>query len=212
MRRSSFFRDLTRALSWHRRKLAVVAAVAAVLTGITAATPAATPTTIVVVTTAALSGGESIGPGDVASRPLPQDAIPDQAVTDPQSVIGRTLVAPLPIGSVLTGLSVLSGRTVADPGQVLAPIRIDDASVVALLQVGERIDVVSADPQSGKSAVIARNVRVVTLPQQPGSSTLGVASGGADTGSGQLVLLAVDEAEAAALIRAGGNQIGVILH
>ncbi len=127
-------------------------------------------------------------------------------------MIGRTLVAPLPTGSVLTGLSVLSGRTITDPGQVIAPIRIDDASVVALLQVGERIDVVSADPQSGKSAVIARNVRVVTLPQQPASGTLGVASGGADTGSGQLVLLAVDEAEAAALIQAGGNQIGVILH
>ncbi len=210
MRRNSFFSDVGRTISWHRRKLAVVAALAAVLSGISAVTPPDPPTTAVVVTAADLVGGVQLGAGDVETRQLPSSAVPQQTVSDPAAVIGRTLVAPLPAGSILTGLSVLADRGLTDPGQVIAPVRISDASVLSLLRVGDRIDIVVSDGQSGKSSILARDVRVVTLPRSEQSSTLGVTSG--DGGDAQLVLLAVTEAEATALTQASEDKIGVILH
>lgn len=212
MRHSSFFSDIGRAISWHRRKLAVVAAVAAIFTGISATTPPAAPTTIVLVARTALVGGAQLGAADVESRAVPDGVLPDQAVTDPHVVLGRTLVAPLSAGSILTTLSVLSDRAIIQPGQVIAPVRISDASVVGLLRVGDRIDVVVSDAQTEKSSIIARNVRVVTLPQAQQTSSLGAAGDGSAGGDSELALLAVTEAEATALTQTTGSQIGVILH
>lgn len=212
MRHSSFFSDIWRAISWHRRKLAVVAAVAAVVTGISAATPPAAPTTTVVVARIGLAGGAQLGATDLEARALPPSAVPDEAVTDPQAVVGRTLLAPLPAGSVLTALSVLSPRAVTRPGEVIAPVRISDASVVGLLRVGDRIDVVVNDGQTQRSSILARNVRVVTLPQARQTSSLGATGADSTNADSQLVLLAVTETQATALTRATGSQIGVILH
>ena len=212
MMHSSFFPDIGRAISWHRRKLAVVAAVAAILTGISAATPPAVPTTTVLVARTALVGGVQLGASDLESRAMPSAVVPDQAVTDQSDVLGRTLVAPLSSGSILTTLSVLSDRGFTQPGQVIAPVRISDASIVGLLRVGDRIDVVVSDAQTEKSSIVARNVRVVTLPQTPQTSSLGAAGNGSADGDSELALLAVTEAEATALTQATGSQIGVILH
>src|SRR5829696_4894258 len=55
--RRRFLRDLRRAVSWHRRKLAIVAAVAAVLSAVAAAAPPASPTVDVVRATTNLASG-----------------------------------------------------------------------------------------------------------------------------------------------------------
>lgn len=212
MRHSSFFSDIGRVISWHRRKLAVVAAIAAILTGISAATPPAVPTTTVLVARTALVGGVQLGAADLESRAVPNTVVPDQAVTDPRAVFGATLVAPLSAGSIVTTLSVLADRAIIQPGQVIAPVRISDASVVGLLRVGDRIDVVVSDAQTEKTSIVARNVRVVTLPQAQQASSLGAAGNGSADGDSELALLAVTEAEATALTQATGSQIGVILH
>lgn len=211
-RRRSLFHDLYhelgRAVSWHRRKLAAVAAVGAVLATVSAALPPDRPSTEVLVTTTALAGGVTLGSTDVTLRRLPEDAVPTGAATDPAAVVGRTLVAPLPANAVLTDLSVLSDRTLADPGLVIAPLRIGDATIAGLLRVGDRVDVVSGATAGSRATVVASDVRVVALPADPGADGLGVTAGG---NGGQLVLVAATPEQAAALVDLG-TDAGVILH
>ena len=80
------------------------------------------------------------------------------------------------------------------PGRVAAPVRIADSGSVGLLRVGDRVDVLAADPQGGAEAVlVAEAAPVVALPDAAEST---LASGG-------LVVLAVDDGTAAALAAAG---------
>ncbi|QGN33615.1 RcpC/CpaB family pilus assembly protein [Microlunatus sp. Gsoil 973] len=208
--RSAGFIGLIRLVSWHRRKLAVIAAMGATAAGITAATPPAPPTVTAVVAARQLTGGRQLSAGDLITRELPSAALPDQAVTEPEVVVGRTLVAPLTRGSVLTGLSVIGGRPTAADGKVIAPVRISDAAVIDLLRIGDRVDIVAADPESGSGArVVARQVRVVTIPRPAGSG------GGLDPGTDDpqtLVLVEVTPDEATALAdAAAGSQLSLLL-
>src|SRR5690349_20691136 len=69
--------DFRRAVRRHRRTLAMLAAAAAVLTGLTAlARPA--PATVTVVTAARpLAAGATIGAGDLRRTDLPPEAVPE---------------------------------------------------------------------------------------------------------------------------------------
>lgn len=191
------WRNLARAFSWHRRKLAVVAAVAAVLTGISAVNPAAPPTLAVVRATAQLAGGRVIGVGDVELAAVAVADAPTGAATEVAEVVGQRLAAPVPEGQVLTGLALISTRPAGSTGQVVAPLRLADSDVVALLRPGEVVDVVAADQQTAKAAVVARGVRVVTVPAV-------AADNGAQTGALVLVEVTLDEATAIARAAVAG--------
>ena len=193
------FKALRRAVSWHRRKLAVVAAVAAMLTGINAALPPAPPTVAVVRATRMLDGGATIGTGDVAVVRLPAAAVPDGAVADPASVLGRTLTAPVARGQVLTGLDLVAGGSGVRAGHVVAPLHLADADLAGLLAVGDVVDVIAADGEARAAAVVARGVRVVAVPQPRETGGIGGSSTAAD---GVLVLVEVDSRTAAALAQA----------
>ena len=207
---SSGFAGLIRTISWHRRKLAVVAAMGAAAAGITAATPPDPPAVETVVAAHQLAGGRKLAADDLTKRALPKTAVPDHAVTDPDTVIGRTLVAPLSRGSVLTTLSVIGSRPAVADGTVIAPVRIADAAVIGLLRVGDRVDIVAADPESGgRARLIAHQVRVVTIPRAAASG------GGLDPGADDphtLVLVEVTVDEATALAGAAvGSQLSLLL-
>lgn len=204
------FAGLIRLISWHRRKLAVVAAMGATAAGITAATPPAPQTVGVVVAARQLTGGQRVTAGDLTTRQLLRPAIPDDAVADPSAVLGRTLVAPLSRGSVLTTLSVIGDHPTVTHGNVIAPVRISDAAVIGLLRVGDRVDIVAADPESGGGAhLIAEQVRVVTIPRSSDSgSSLAPDSGDPQT----LVLVEVSTDQATALAdAAAGSQLSILL-
>jgi len=206
----SAFAGLIRLISWHRRKLAVLAAMGAAAAGITAATPPAPHTVGVVVAARQLTGGQRLAAGDLSSRQLPPAALPDDAIVDPSAVIGRTLVAPVSRGSVLTNLSVIGDHPTVAHGNVIAPVRISDAAVIGLLRVGDRVDIVAADPESGGAAhVIAEQVRVVTIPHSSDSgSSLAPDSGDPQT----LVLVEVSTDQATALAdAAAGSQLSLLL-
>jgi hypothetical protein len=94
---------------------------------------------------------------------------------------------------VLTERAVVSAR--ASPGRVLAPLRLADAEVAALLRAGDVVDVLAAEPQAEQAFVAGRAVRVVTVPE-PADPTTGADSGGA------LVLVEVDSGTARVLARA----------
>ena len=189
--------DLRRALRWHRRKLAVLATVAAVLTGLTALAPPR-PTTVAVVTaTRTLAGGATVGATDVERRELPPDAVPDGAWADTAEVVGQTLAGPVPAGQVLTATALLRHRA-SGPHSVVAPLPLADEKVAALLEAGDQVDVLAADQQSGKARVVASAVRVVAG-----------AIGSADdvSGSGGLVLVEVSPQTATALASAASASV-----
>lgn len=192
-RRSHPFRSLARAFSWHRRKLAVVAAVAAVLTGVAAVNPEGPPTLRVVRAASQLAGGAVVRAGDLEVADIVAVDAPVGALSDPGSVIGQRLAASVAEGQVLTGLAMAAARGGRARGQVVAPLRIADADLVQLLRPGELVDVVAADAQSEKAAVVATGVRIVTVPA--GSSDQ-------QAQTGALVLVEVDEAEATRIARA----------
>lgn len=208
--RTSTFAALIRVISWHRRKLAVVAAMGATAAGITAAAPPSPPTMAVVVAARQLPGGQRLSSADLSVRELPRAAAPDQAITDPSAVVGRTLVAPLSRGSAITRLSVIGDHPAVADGMVIAPVRISDAAVIGLLRVGDRVDIVAADPESGSGArVIAHQVRVVTIPRSTSSGS-GLDPGTADPQTLVLVEVTTDEATTLA-DAATGSQLSLLL-
>ena len=182
-----------RALSWHRRKLALLAVLAAVLTGLAAAAPEGPPTRTVVRAAAALEGGTRLSPDDLEIAQVAAADAPEEVVADPDALIGRTLAAPVPRRQVLTERAVVSAR--ASPGQVLAPLRLADAETTALLRAGDTVDVLAADPQAEQAFVAGRDVRVVAVPAPVEPNA------GADP-AGALVLVEVHPETARVLARA----------
>ena len=79
----------------------------------------------------ALEGGTRLTPDNLEVTDIVVDDAPDGAVADPDLLVGRTLAAPVPRGQVMTERAVVSAR--ASPGRVMAPLRLADADVTALL-------------------------------------------------------------------------------
>ena len=203
---SRMIASFSRAVSWHRRKLAVLAAVSAVLTGISAAMPEEPPGVPVLRTTRPLAGGTTLQPADVAVVRVPASLVPDEALRTPNAVLGKVLVAPQTEGQILTALDVLTSRVVG-PGQVVAPLRLPDAEVASVIRVGDRVDVVAADPETRSARVIATSVRVVTIPQPLADRGIGPPN---DAG-GALLLVEVDPADATRLAgAAAAAQLSVV--
>ncbi len=171
----------------------MVACVAAVITGISAARPPGPPSTPVVRATHELAAGSTISSGDVRVDTLPRTAVPLSPVADPEQLIGKSVSSPVAAGQVLTELDVDSPRASAS-GMVIAPLRLTDAAVAALVRVGDRVDVIAASDSAAKARVMASRVLVVGLPP----ATDGGALAGGD-GSGALLLVEVDLPTATAL-------------
>ena len=200
--------DLGRVVSWHRRKLAVLAAVAAVLTAITVAAPPDPPTVQVVRAAVPLAPGSTITADEVRLEQLPESAVPREYVDQVAAVVGRTVVAGVPTGQVLTTQSTLTDHA-ADPGRVIAPLRLDDADVVSLLRAGDRVDVLSAAGEGGTAAVLVQRARIVTIPTPDSSDGIGL---GASDSAGALVLLDVDLRAATRLAQAAvATRLSVVL-
>jgi pilus assembly protein CpaB len=197
------WRALVRAASWHRRKLAAVCAVAAVLTGLTALAPPRPDTVPSVRATSDLAGGTVLRPADVRLDHLPRDALPAGAVTDPDLVVGKTLAGRVPSGQVLATAHLVGGRFRGGSGQVIAPVRLADGDLTALLTDGDLVDVVGADEQTGRATVVASGVRVVAVP--PAARDPASAAGGG------LILVEVARSTATALASASAaSQLSVV--
>ncbi len=79
-------------------------------------------------------------------------------------------------------------------GAVIAPVRLADADVTALLSDGDLVDVVGADEQTGRATVVASRVRVVAVPP--------AARDPASSAGGGLILVEVERSIATALAQA----------
>jgi len=183
-------------VSWHRRKLAVLAALAAVLTGLAAAAPEGPPTLSVVRATHELSGGTRLAATDLELARVVADDAPRGAITELTGAVDHRLAAPVAEGQIITPAALTTARAGTTRGRVIAPLRLADADLVELLRPGDQVDVIAADPQSEQADVVARAVRVVTVPQSDDQA------GGSGSAAGRLILIEVDPETARVLARA----------
>lgn len=191
---SSRRRRLRRLLLARRRLLAAVTAAFAVLVGLQATAPTPPPSRMVVTAAHDLPAGVPVAPDDLALTPFSPGTVPSGAATTRESLVGRTTTGPVRAGEPITDVRLVSGSLLEGyPGRVAAPVRIGDAGSVALLRIGDLVDVIAADPQGRReAALVAGGVPVVALPR---AADTALASGG-------LVVLAVTEDTAQALAAA----------
>lgn len=187
-------RALRRAVRLHRRLLAAGLAAAAVTVGLGVVAPPPAPTVPVVVAARDLPGGGVLDGADLAVRHFSPDTVPDGVAGSRDRLLGRVLAAPLRTGEPLTDVRVVGPGLVRGygPGTVAAPVRVADAGAVALVRVGDRVDVLAPDPTGRMPPVVAVTAAPVLAIPQPDEE---IVAGG----SGALVVLAVTAAEAQAL-------------
>jgi Flp pilus assembly protein CpaB len=178
-------RAVRRLVLSRRRPLAALLAAAAVVAGLHELRPP--PPDVVAVLTAArdLPAGTTLHEQDLRSVDYASGTAPSGLASD---AVGRVLAAPVRAGEPLTDVRLVGAALAAAyPGSVAIPVRLPDAGMAALLHVGDRIDLVAADPQGGAARVVASDLVVVALPRPDEES---MASGM----PGRLVVLAAPEA------------------
>jgi Flp pilus assembly protein CpaB len=189
-------RRVRRTVLARRRPLAALAAAAAVAAGLQAAAEPVPPKTLVLAAARDLPSGSVISSSDLDLVEFDPASVPTGTVSAAEAV-GRTTAAPVRAGEPLTDVRLVAGSMLAAyPGMVAAPVRIGDAGAVDLLRVGDRIDVLAADPAgSAEADVVADDAPVIALPRQSRSSS------GAQPGG--LVVLAIPHKTAQTIAAAG---------
>ena len=175
------------ALAWRygnrvRWSLVVGCLVLAVATS-TAAEQPADPTAVTVASRAVASGA-TIEAADlsVVTATLPVTTLP------PDRLVGEVVRGPLEAGEPVTASRIVPGGPVAPAdGSVVFPLPLSDHRIAALLQSGDRVDVlVTPDAlHEGEPRVVATGVEVLTVTGQQDT-----AFGPAGNSSGAVVLLA----------------------
>ncbi len=155
-------RAVRRAVLRRRRLLAAVLTAVAVAAGLAAATAPPPATVPVLVAARDLPAGEVLGADDLATVDFAPDSVPAGVAAE---AAGRVLAAPVSRGEALTDVRLVGPAMTAGRSDLRAlPVRLPDAGAVALLQVGDVIDLVGADPQAGTAETVATDVVVLTIP------------------------------------------------
>lgn len=209
-RRRSPLLAFARAASWHRRKLAVLCAIAAVLCTVAAVTPSEGETVPVVVAARDLDGGRALTGNDLRIARYPLAIAPTDAVTDPAEITGRWLIAATGGGTPIGSRAVLAPRGMqAGVGRVLVPVRLADSAIIGLLRVGDVVDVLAGPADGGPARAVAVGARVMALP---GGDAPSGPFGGMGGESDRLVILEASPTEANELVQAGArDRITVVL-
>lgn len=194
----------------HRRLLAAVLTVVAVLAALHVLAPPDPPRVAVLVAARDLPSGTVLTRADLRTVAYPPGTAPATALgrTDAGEVVGRTVAAPLAAGEPVLRLRLVGpDLAAAYAPRVPLPVRLPDAAVADLLRVGDRIDLLVSDPQArdAGATVVASGVPVLAVPGRR-SATDGVtgladgvggaagAAGAAGVG-GRLLVLGVLPAE-----------------
>ncbi len=177
-----------RAVLRRRRPLAALLTAVAVVAALRVTSPAPQPTVSVLVAAHDLPAGATLGSDDLTSVAFRPGSQPDGLVGEP---VGLVLASGLRRGEPVTDARLL-GPSLAEghPGMVATPVRLPDASMAALLRVGDRVDVLAADPQGGPTTVQARSALVLALPAVTEDAA-------ADALPGRLVVLGLQVGEVA---------------
>lgn len=138
--------------------------------------PAPPATVTVALAARDLPSGTVLAAADLTRVSVPEGVALARTPTD---IVGRTLAAPVRRGEPVTDVRLVGPALVsAFPGRLALPVRIPDPGVVALLRVGDRIDVIGVDPQGGGTAAVATDVPVLALPAAKPDEASGSGLGG----------------------------------
>jgi Flp pilus assembly protein CpaB len=187
-------RSLRRAVSLHRRLLAAGLTAAAVATALGVVAPPPPATEAVVVAARDLPGGGVLRAQDLSVRRFSPGSAPAGSAAAPARLLGRVLAAPVRAGEPVTDVRMVGPGLVRGygPGLVAAPVRIADADSVALVRVGDRVDVLAPDPRGQYPPALAvADAPVVAVPRLGDEIGAGA--------SGALLVLAVTSSQAQGL-------------
>jgi Flp pilus assembly protein CpaB len=161
-------RRLRRAVLARRRSLAALCAAVAVAAGLQAASADPSPTTEVLTAAHDLAAGVVIGAGDLRRTPYDPDSVPSGVLATAAEAVGRTTTGPVRSGEAITDARLVTRSLLAGyPGLAAVPVRIGDPGAVRLLRVGDRVDLLAADPQGATAAVVlGRDVPVLAIPAE----------------------------------------------
>ena len=181
----------------HRGALAATLAAVAVYLVVHSLTAPPPPTETVWVAAHDLHSGATITRGDLVRREYAAGTAPDRIIADPARVDGRVLAIPVGAGMPVRRDAVVGSRWLHGyPGRSAVPVRITDAAITPLLEVGSRVDLIASDPQrSGSARTVVRQATILALPTPvpDDSSPLG----------GRLVVVGVPAADVDAVAAAG---------
>lgn len=198
--------SVRRAFRWHRRTFAALFVAVAVLATLNTLTASSGPGVPVLIAIRTIPGGATVTADAVAVVHAPAELVADGAFTAVDSVVGRTAVVDVPARAALTPSALLGNEGQVSAGKVALPVRFAEASAVALLRVGSRIDVLGPTAEGSEFGVVAAGVRVVAIPAHGTDGVLG----GSEP---PLVLLEVDSAEAARIAAAASvSSVSFALH
>lgn len=158
-----------------------------------------------------LAVGTVVAASDLKMVQVPPGIMPQAALSDKSQITGETVTAPVPAGLIITP-AALAGPDLyssVPAGTVATPVRFSDPELVQLLRPGDRINVLvtrQAALEVDTAEVVARRALVLATPnpEEESGGILGVTP----TNSGNFVILAVPEAQAAAL--AAASQMGAL--
>ncbi len=177
-----------------RRLLAALCLGAAASATVHAVAAPPVPTVDVLAAAHDLPAGHELVEGDLVLRGLPPDAVPEGV---PRTAVGETLASPVRAGEPITDVRLVgSGLAAAHPDLATLPVRLPDAGQAALLDPGDRIDLLATDPQAGGSRVVAAGALVLAVPRADPDD----AAAGSPTGA--LVVLGVAPTEVPAVSEA----------
>ena len=182
----------------HRRLLAGVLALLAVVLGLQAARPTPPATTPMTVASRDLPAGAVLTAADLTSVAVPPAALPAGAQ---RQVVGRVLASGLRRGEPVTDLRLVGpSLTAGHPGMVAVPVRMPDADMAGLLRVGDHIRLLATDTQRGGTTVVAPDALVLALPTDDSASDASAASAGTGRPNGvtsvvggRLVVVGIEE-------------------
>lgn len=189
-------RRVRRTILARRRLLAAVCAAVAVAAGLQSAAGPPAATTPVLTASRDIPGGAVVHAADLATAAFAPDSVPSGVLTSSALAVGRTTSTPVREGEPLTDVRLVAGSILEGyPGAVAAPVRIGDPGAVGLLRIGDRVDVIAADPQGGDAVVVASNAAVIAIPEQADTNASMV--------SGGLIVLAIPDGTARSIAAAG---------
>ncbi len=118
------------------------------LVGLQAASGPPAPTRTVLTAARDLPAGTVVARSDLARSAFLTDSVPAGSAVSAGKLLGRTTTGPVRRGEPLTDVRLVGGSLLDGyPGRVAAPVRVADPGAVALLRVGDLVDVNAADPQ-----------------------------------------------------------------
>ena len=157
-----------RPLHTARQVLAALLATSALVLALRPApAPARAPATVPVVVAAAdLAPGAVLTAEDVAVAHYPPALRPEGTVEDPAAIVGQPITGGVRSGEPVTDAGLAGAALTAQltPGQVAAPVRPADLAVSALVQPGDRVDVLATPPGAARAEVVAAGAPVLASP------------------------------------------------